>query len=81
MFVFKAASDESRVTLRKRSPQGFLGQVDIYDASENRIKNHYAGADENFSLEFPTQRGSSYLVAVRTYGSTGGDYELVVRGK
>lgn len=82
MFVFKAAADQGRVILRKRSVQGFLGQVDVYDSDEKRIKTETASATEGISVGFPTQPGSTYLVAVQTFGSSdGGEYELVARGE
>jgi hypothetical protein len=82
MFVFTAAADQSRVILRKRSVQGFLGQLDVYDSDEKRIKTETASATEGISVGFPTLPGSTYLVAVQTFGgSAGGEYELVTRGE
>jgi hypothetical protein len=78
VYKFVAAADTTRVILRKRSPQGFSGQIDVYDDVERSLVSQLTYGDEPATVSLETVLGATYYVIVKSvYG--GGEYELVVR--
>jgi hypothetical protein len=77
-FKFKAGQGlNTRVILRKTSPDGFTGWVTIYDNNESKVAADLMSGQDPVSLGFRSNPSSYYYVKVE--GDPGGPYELLIR--
>ncbi len=81
-YKFEALSSKTRVILRKLSRAGFVAQLEVYDAVENKIKTAYQYDDTPVTLSFKSVMGATYYVVIESSYEDhyhNGEYELVVQ--
>ena len=88
-FQFTAARPKIKVTVRKRSKDGFQVGVDVYDQNEKRVAQVREGVsllpgtnpqDQPLTLAFESRPGELYYIMISVLASnTRGDYEITVR--